>query len=245
MRPSATLTTHSPTRSTVAADQTLSLQELLRSVKAEAVLKDAAIKALRRENARLVSLVQPQAPLAPSSMGHLGATSPAASASSGLRAGSSTPGWAAAPMAVAAAPAIAAPASPVAGLQHPQPQQFSFTSPATASSAPSYIPLAGAQHQQQQPSGAASASTASPALSAATSGRTLGSLRAASPDSSLGQAAAALSSQLRVPAAGGVAVAAGELNDQRLSFLLELVVEKRITAAQAQQVGASEGVAWA
>ena len=230
----------------MAADQTLSLQELLRSVKAEAVLKDAAIKALRRENARLVSLVQPQAPLAPSGAGHLGATSPVASASSGagLRAGSGTPGWAAAPMAVAATPAIAAPGSPVAGLQHPQPQQFSFTSPATASSAPSYIPLAGAQHQQQQPSGAASPSTVSPALSAATSGRTLGSLRAASPDSSLGQAAAALCSQLRVPAAGGVAVAAGELNDQRLSFLLELVGEKRITAAQAQQVGAWEGVAW-
>jgi hypothetical protein len=40
-----------------------------------------------------------------------------------------------------------------------------------------------------------------------------------------------------------VPVAAGELNDQRLSFLLELVVEKRITAAQAQQVinSAAEG----
>ena len=240
----------------MAADQTLSLQELLRSVKAEAVLKDAAIKALRRENARLVSLVQPQATMAmtPSSGGQPGTgagqplaqrlgmtsplpgatTSPVASASSGagLRAGGDRLGWAAMP--VAATPAAAAPGSPVAGLQQPQqPQQFSFTSPTAASSAPSYIPLAGAQQQQ---SGGTSAATVSPAFSAATSGRALGSLGSVSPASSLSQAAAALSSQLRVPTGGGVVAAAGQLDDQRLSFLLELVVERRITAAQAQQV---------
>lgn len=117
------------------------------------MLKDAAIKALRRENARLVSLVQPHAALTPGSAGQPGASpgqlagqrlgmgsplagaaaSPAASATSGagLRASSDRPGWAAA--AVAATPAAAAPGSPVAGLQHPQPQQFSFTSPAAAS----------------------------------------------------------------------------------------------------------------
>lgn len=241
--PAATLPSRfcPPARRSIAADETLSLQELLRSVKAELLLKDAAIRALNRENAqraeRLLALqahvdaLSQQVAAAqqqPSSSHSGGSQARAALAyaqhlwASPLTAATlATPGAAISSASSSLASGergggMPQPVSPVAGL---------FASPAT-----SFIPL---PTSQQHP---ATSATSSPASS---SSRVPGGSPARS---GAGAAPAAPSPQLHASPATMSALAAG-LSDQRLSYLLELVVQKRLSAAQAQQVGAEE-VGW-
>ena len=258
----------------------MSLTELLRSVKAELLLKDATIKSLSRDNAQrserlrglqaqVESLSQQvhasgsgsQAtpgrlavpygdtpagtlPYGSSVMHPHGSTAAGANGSRGGGGSSATPGSGAA-----------------SGHHQPRSvaQQFTFASPAASSPAPSYIPLSAQQHHshhnyqqhlQQQQGWQLPAATAPLPTTAGSSGGSRGMLAPGSPASASSAAGSGATGSMRsmgapADAAAVAAVAvepplpgplAAELSEPHLSFLLELVVEKRVSAAQAQQV---------
>lgn len=262
-------------RRSAADGRAVSLQEILRSVRAELLLKDASIKALTRENAQRAERLRALQALIDSltQQGNLDAVGPspthvqarlaclglaqASPAASSGRPGSggAAPSWASGsgggrPGAALADPP---PRSPSAAQQFtpspPTAQHFTFASPP-----PSYMPLQTSPPQQaaswQQRSDAGSQHSASAPASAGSTARA----PAASPPSGGAPSGAAvdvpaspLQQQLLPPRALSPG-AAGDLSDSRLSFLLELVVAKRISAAQAQQVrrwrGEGSGQHW-
>lgn len=239
---------HPPPSRTAAADEAQSLQELLRGVKAELLLRDASIRALTRENAqrgeRLRAL---QAHIDALGQQVAAARQPSPGGSQAL-----VPGRWDSPLTALTAPAVAGsasasvsqasgggqgswalgapmPGSPVSGL---------FASPAA-----SYMPLA--SHQQRPGSAsAATATTISPPASSSP-GPAAGSpgASAASGASSAPAPAPHPPASPATAAAAAMAAGNGDLLDSSMAYLLELVVQKRLAPAQAQQVinAATEG----
>ena len=239
--------THSRSR-TAAADEAQSLQEMLRGVKAELLLRDASIRALTRENMQRGERLR-------ALQAHIDALSQQVAAARQLSPSGSqarAPGRWDSPLITLTAPAAAtsasaggsqasgggqgswalgapAPGSPVAGL---------FASPAA-----SFIPLAS---QQQRPGSASAVTTASLPPAASSMGPAAAGSPAASAASSAPASAPHLPASPSTAAAAAAAAGgqAGGLSDANLSYLLELVVQKRLGADQAQQVhrrGGGEG----
>lgn len=231
-----------------AADQAVSLQELLRAVKAELLLKDAAVKALNRR----LGQAGAQSPSDGHSQRGVSPTpwheqqqqgSPARPASRGSTSWASGGERGGRPSAAGMPVAAAQPSSPIAGLQ--QAGRISFASPAIPSPAPSYLPLSALQQQQQQQQGWLRQGAASATATASHPGTTASSSHArASTGASSGRSMGAVPPGVRAalsPAQLSPAPQAevqAEVSDQRVGFLLELVVQKRVSAAQAQQVRA-------
>ena len=265
-------------RRNAADQQAVSLTELLRSVKAELLLKDATIKSLSRDNAqRLERLRGLQAQVESLSLqvhaGGCGSQATPGRMAGGygdtpagsLPYGSSTlhlHGSTAAGASGGRGGCRGSSATPSSGMAcgHHQPrsvaQQFTFASPAASSPAPSYIPLSAQQHhshhqqqqQQQQQGWRHLAATALLPTMVGSSGGGRGVLAPGSPASASSASGGGASGSMHsLGAAGGAAAVAAaepplpsplaaELSGPHLSFLLELVVERRVSAAQAQQV---------
>lgn len=239
--------------------QAASLTELLRSVKAELLLKDASVKALTRENAqraeRLQALQAQVSALSRCGGSGLPACSQQEAHSGGAGLSSqlgSTPGTL--PVrGLDVTSRIGASGTACSGADFayscpPEPQQLSFTPAASGSAAPSYMSLS-AQLAWQRSQSSASPRDGSLHGSGAASGvwqATPGHASSTTSNANSSQLVAAdegagMLQQLLAPLRGAGAVLPPEVCDQQLSYLLELVVAKRLTAAQAQQVNSGPG----
>lgn len=222
-----------------ADDRAQSLAQLLRSLKAEHLLKEASMQALSCENAargeRLRALQQQLDALSAWGPGsHVGSpagSAPACAAPTALCQRSAYPP----PSPLPLVPGTSG-ASSRASVQasSTRDDERACALPGAASPPATFIPLSPHQHQQQQQlqqqdaAGASNSTGASPASPA---------------DDSLSRPpTSAMLARLLAPgaqlAAGGAPLAL-ELEERQLSYLLQMVAEQRITTAQAQQVGGS------